>query len=64
MRPNAEYQSALQDVLGYLNFSSGAPDTKFLRRLSDVFRGFHNSDEAAKPGADDLGQQLLEKLDL
>ena len=37
---------ALEEVLGYLNFSSGAPDAKFLRNLNELFRSIE-SDAAA-----------------
>ncbi|MEX2172602.1 MAG: hypothetical protein WD851_25000 [Pirellulales bacterium] len=31
-------QKLLEEVAGYLNFSSGAPDAKFLRNLNELFR--------------------------
>ena len=35
-------RSALEEVLGYLNFSSGAPDAKFLRNLNELFRSIES----------------------
>lgn len=34
---NSEMQKAMEQVLGYLNFSSGAPDAKFLGNLNSLF---------------------------
>ena len=41
---NVEDQKALEQILGYLNFSSGAADAKFLRNLNRVFELAANAD--------------------
>src|SRR4051794_6855943 len=35
--PDAALSALLEEVVGYLNFSSGASDPKFLRAISTVF---------------------------
>ena len=35
--PERDLRSLAQEILGYLNFSSGAADAKFLKNLSDLF---------------------------
>ncbi len=37
-QPDADLNPLLEDVAGYLNFSSGTSDVKFLRHLSSIFR--------------------------
>ena len=36
-KPDIDEDAVLEDVVGYLNFSSGASDPKFLRHLNDLF---------------------------
>ena len=43
----AEAGQALQQVLGYLNFSQGAPDTQFLRNLNLLFAETQTTGRAA-----------------
>ncbi len=38
LQPDAECQARLHEVVGYLNFSSGAHDPKFFANLNEVFR--------------------------
>ncbi len=47
MQLGAEASAALQEVLGYLNFSSGACDPKFLRALSLLFEQIESQPPAA-----------------
>jgi hypothetical protein len=35
--PDAEVRTLAQDILGYLNFSSGAADVRFLKNLNELF---------------------------
>ncbi len=43
-----ETHETLQHLLGYLNFSSGAPDTQFLAGLNDLFEKVHDFLETAE----------------
>jgi len=43
-RRAAGIQDALHEVLGYLNFSSGAADPRFLRNLNEVFLAAESAD--------------------
>ena len=36
-QPDAQHESLLEKVAGYLNFSEGAPDGNFLRNVSELF---------------------------
>jgi len=36
-KPDADEDAVLEDVVGYLNFSSGASDPKFLRHVNELF---------------------------
>ena len=37
MTPGDDSSSLAQDILGYLNFSSGTPDPRFLKNLDELF---------------------------
>jgi len=37
MTPAFDYRKAAREILGYLNFSNGAPDPAFLRNLDELF---------------------------
>jgi hypothetical protein len=37
--PEVGQETALAEVLGYLNFSSGTPDVRFRRHLNELYRG-------------------------
>ena len=39
-RLSAEAHSTLEAILGYLNFSAGATDARFLRNLNEAYRLF------------------------
>ncbi len=41
-QPDANQLAILEEVVGYLNYSSGASDTKFLRNLNALFRSIEN----------------------
>ena len=45
-RLSAEQQKAIEPLLGYLNFSSGAPDPQFLAGLDGIYRVAAQADEA------------------
>src|SRR3954462_2632403 len=47
-RQSIPHRADLQELLGYLNFSSGTPDPKFLRNLNDLF-GAIESTSAVDP---------------
>lgn len=69
MRPGVEANAALQELLGYLNFSSGAPDPKFLATLNEVFGQIEASspDEVGGAGESnalaELHRQLAQRLE-
>lgn len=48
--PSAAESALLDDVVGYLNFSSGASDPQFLARLDQVFRALEARVEPAAVG--------------
>lgn len=48
--PETGQETALAEVLGYLNFSSGTPDPRFRRHLNDLYRGIeYNPADAHRP---------------
>lgn len=61
-QPDAADRALLDDVVGYLNFSSGARDLRFLRNLNELFRSIerHNPAGAA---VNVLRRCLVEALD-
>ncbi len=40
-------RTALREMLGYLNFSSGAPDARFQRNLNTVYSSLLDTSETA-----------------
>ena len=65
MERNALGADALQlveEILGYLNFSSGAPDPTFLKNLNDLFAGIDANDSSGEPTWRRLGTVLREAL--
>jgi hypothetical protein len=42
VQPDAAEQALLDEVVGYLNFSSGATDPRFLRNLNDLYRSIES----------------------
>lgn len=49
--PSPETLAVLQEILGYLNFSSGTPDARFQRNLNAVFALIESEHTADKPGS-------------
>lgn len=60
-RPGPKVSNCVRDILGYLNFSSGASDTAFLRSVNEVFRAIAASRQPADPPAWKLFRRLLEQ---
>ena len=52
LKPNAQDRTLLEDVVGYLNFSSGAGEPKFLHQINELYRSL----EAQGPQEDSLPQ--------
>ncbi len=52
LQPDPKDTALLEDVVGYLNFSSGASDPKFLSNLNELYRSI----EQAAPGENGLQQ--------
>ena len=52
----------VEEILGYLNFSSGAPDATFLRNLNDLFTGMAVAEESGEPAWQRLGATLRDAL--
>jgi len=56
-QPDAEDTARLEEVVGYLNFSSGVSDPKFLRNINELFRSLEDN----TPGEETLSK-LTEKI--
>jgi hypothetical protein len=54
--------SLAQDILGYLNFSSGTPDPRFLKNLDDLFGRIEAARARQEPAWQALGQALRAEL--
>jgi len=52
-----------QEILGYLNFSSGAPDPAFLRNVNDLFGRIESSRQRDAPTWQTFGHVLLAALE-
>ncbi len=63
MQSPATLQATAEEVLGYLNFSSGAPDPKFLRSLNELFRQLSSAAGDDDSVAGRLERLLLERLE-
>lgn len=63
MESGADAKVVLQEVLGYLNFSSGAPDPKFLRAVNLLYRRIESRPEGEEETAAILRRRLVERLD-
>ncbi|QDU86674.1 hypothetical protein Pla175_00240 [Pirellulimonas nuda] len=61
-KQHARPQQALQEVVGYLNFSAGAEDGKFLKNVSLIYSQIESADPDADPVLV-LGQWLRERMD-
>jgi len=55
-------RSAIEQVLGYLNFSSGSHDLQLLKNLDQVYRSLESAE--AGPAWKRLGEQLVAELDV
>ncbi|MCE5266837.1 MAG: hypothetical protein LLG00_03010 [Planctomycetaceae bacterium] len=47
-KPSGEVATVAREILGYLNFSSGAPDPRFLKNVGELFRLLEGA-EGGKP---------------
>ena len=61
-QPDLDVRTLAQEILGYLNFSSGAADVKFLKNLSDLFGILDRPSEKNSPTWRRLGDFLREQL--
>ncbi len=57
-----DQQTIAQEILGYLNFSSGTPDASFLRNLNDLFGQIDDGEPQNTPAWQSLGQVLQNTL--
>ena len=55
-------QAPLQEILGYLNFSSGATDPKFLRNLNELWKAIELAGVSPEKSCKIAHQLLCEKL--
>jgi hypothetical protein len=62
LQPTAADDAVLDEVVGYLNFSSGAQDGRFLRNLNELFRSIESA-QSAEPAVVTLRQWLLGAID-
>ncbi len=60
-RLGPEVRNFVRDILGYLNFSSGASDTAFLRSVNEVFRAVAGGRQPADPPAWKLFRKVLDQ---
>jgi hypothetical protein len=60
--PDAEVRTLAQDVLGYLNFSSGAADVRFLKNLNELFGALDEPGKHEVPTWRRLGDVLRAEL--
>lgn len=60
--PGIADRVALQEILGYLNFSSGASDTAFLRRLNELWQAMDTATVPAEQLRTTAQQLLSQKL--
>ncbi len=63
MPADISVQDPLQEILGYLNFSSGATDPKFLRNLNEFWQALESADNPPDQVWRVAQQILGEKLD-
>ncbi len=61
-QPDTQDTATLEEVVGYLNFSSGTSDPGFLRNINELFRSIE-SHPAQKDSHGTLGQWLLATID-
>ena len=61
-KPSRNIAATIQEVLGYLNFSSGAPDSRFLENLNRLFTWVAAKLPAKEPAWQALGKLLATEL--
>ena len=57
-RPSDDVSTVSQEILGYLNFSSGAPDPRFLENVNKLFGWIEAGLSAGEPAWRALGDVL------
>jgi hypothetical protein len=57
-QPDAPQQELLDEIAGYLNYSGGASDAKFLRNICELFRGIEKPAPGDEPPVDTLHRWL------
>src|SRR4029077_12966893 len=62
-QPDASDQSLLQEIIGYLNFSSGASDAAFLRNLNTLYCGIEGRNGSSGDSMAVLCDWLLQRID-
>ncbi len=62
-KPAPETLALVDELVGYLNFSSGATDSRFLRNVNSVFRAAAGDDPAADEPVAVLSAWLLERIE-
>ena len=55
-KPSENISATARDILGFLNFSSGSPDPRFLENLSKLFGWVANGLSEKKPVWQALGE--------
>ena len=61
-RPAGDIPLASQEILGYLNFSSGAPDSRFLENVDEMFGSVETGPSPGKPTWQAFGEVLRAEL--
>ena len=62
-QPDARDQGLLQEIIGYLNFSSGASDAAFLRNLNTLYCGIESRNGSSGDSVAVLCDWLLQRID-
>lgn len=62
-QPDARQLTRLDDVVGYLNYSSGASDARFLANINELFRDIDGLTSADEQPVDVLCRWLDERMD-
>ncbi|MGW8257671.1 MAG: hypothetical protein ACWGMZ_09320, partial [Thermoguttaceae bacterium] len=58
----SDVRQFIEEILGYLNFSSGSPDPKFLKNLNELFSRIDKRDSSGVPTWRQLGNLLQDAL--
>ena len=61
-KPGDDPSSLAQDILGYLNFSSGTPDPRFLKNLDELFGRIAGRTGGAGTGLAGPGQSAARRV--